>query len=142
MRANTVMHQSPTCLSCRIPAASARAAGLGKCRRQLGFLQGRVDEAFFEPLPGEELESWGRDAAARHARFALGHAGGPDALARAAQCPGGQRQQAPRQLLGDQGFLDTYERRKVLFPQARAVRPRRLVTTELGIHLPHTCRSR
>jgi hypothetical protein len=28
-------------------------------RRQLGFLQGRVDEAFFEPLPGEELESWG-----------------------------------------------------------------------------------
>jgi hypothetical protein len=30
----------------------------------------------------------------------------------------------------------------VLFPQARVVRPRRLVTTELGIYLPHTCRSR
>jgi hypothetical protein len=28
-------------------------------RRQLGFLQGRLDEAFFEPLPGEELERWG-----------------------------------------------------------------------------------
>jgi hypothetical protein len=30
---------------------------LGKCRRQLVFLQGCVDEAFFESLPGEELES-------------------------------------------------------------------------------------
>ena len=28
-------------------------------RRQLGFLQGRVDEAFFEPLPEDELERWG-----------------------------------------------------------------------------------
>ncbi|MFM9088213.1 MAG: type II toxin-antitoxin system Phd/YefM family antitoxin [Cyanobium sp.] len=28
-------------------------------RRQLGFLQGCVDEAFFEPLPDEELERWG-----------------------------------------------------------------------------------
>jgi hypothetical protein len=28
-------------------------------RRQLGFLQGRVDEVFFEPLPQEELERWG-----------------------------------------------------------------------------------
>jgi len=28
-------------------------------RRQLGFLQGCVDEAFFEPLPGEELERRG-----------------------------------------------------------------------------------
>jgi hypothetical protein len=27
-------------------------------RRQLRFLQGRLDEAFFEPLPGEELERW------------------------------------------------------------------------------------
>jgi hypothetical protein len=27
--------------------------------RQLSFLQGRVDEAFFEPLPDEELERWG-----------------------------------------------------------------------------------
>lgn len=25
-------------------------------RRQLGFLQGRVDEAFFDPLPDDELE--------------------------------------------------------------------------------------
>ena len=24
-------------------------------RRQLGFLEGRVDEAFFDPLPDEEL---------------------------------------------------------------------------------------
>lgn len=28
-------------------------------RRQLGFLQGSVDEAFFEPLPDDELERWG-----------------------------------------------------------------------------------
>jgi len=28
-------------------------------RRQLGFLQGCVDEAFFEPLPDDELERWG-----------------------------------------------------------------------------------
>jgi len=28
-------------------------------RRQLGFLPGRVDAAFFEPLPGDELERWG-----------------------------------------------------------------------------------
>ena len=28
-------------------------------RRQLGFLRGRVDEAFFDPLPDDELERWG-----------------------------------------------------------------------------------
>jgi prevent-host-death family protein len=28
-------------------------------RRQLGFLQGSVGEAFFEPLPDAELERWG-----------------------------------------------------------------------------------
>jgi len=28
-------------------------------RRQLGFLRGSVGEAFFEPLPDEELERWG-----------------------------------------------------------------------------------
>ena len=28
-------------------------------RRQLWFLQVRVDEAFFEPLPQEKLERWG-----------------------------------------------------------------------------------
>ena len=28
-------------------------------RRQLGFLEGRLDEAFFDPLPDEELERWG-----------------------------------------------------------------------------------
>jgi prevent-host-death family protein len=28
-------------------------------RRRLGFLEGRVDEAFFEPLPEEELQQWG-----------------------------------------------------------------------------------
>ncbi len=28
-------------------------------RRQLGFLQGSVDEAFFEPLSDDELERWG-----------------------------------------------------------------------------------
>ena len=28
-------------------------------RRRLGFLEGSVDEAFFEPLPDEELDPWG-----------------------------------------------------------------------------------
>ena len=28
-------------------------------RRRLGFLKGSVDEAFFEPLPEEELQQWG-----------------------------------------------------------------------------------
>lgn len=28
-------------------------------RRRLGFLKGRVDEAFFEPLPDDELRLWG-----------------------------------------------------------------------------------
>jgi hypothetical protein len=28
-------------------------------RRQLGFLQGHVDDAFFDPLPNDELERWG-----------------------------------------------------------------------------------
>jgi prevent-host-death family protein len=30
-----------------------------KPRRQLGFMQGSVGDAFFEPLPNEELERWG-----------------------------------------------------------------------------------
>jgi len=97
---------------------------------------------FSSPCPARSWRAGEGEAAARLPRVALGPAGTPEALARAALCPGGQRQQAPRQLLGDQGFLEAYERRKVLFPQARVVRPRRLVTTELGIHLPHTCRSR
>lgn len=28
-------------------------------RRKLGFLQGSVDESFFEPLPEAELNAWG-----------------------------------------------------------------------------------
>jgi len=27
-------------------------------RRRLGFLKGQVDDAFFEPLPEEELQRW------------------------------------------------------------------------------------
>lgn len=30
-----------------------------KPRRQLGFMQGSVEEEFFEPLPNDELERWG-----------------------------------------------------------------------------------
>ena len=37
------------------------------------------------PPAGEELERWGREAAARHPRVAKGPAGGPEALARVAQ---------------------------------------------------------
>lgn len=29
-------------------------------QRRLGFVQGSVTEAFFEPLPAEELEGWER----------------------------------------------------------------------------------
>ena len=29
-------------------------------RRQPGRLQGKVDEGFFDPLPDEELDAWGR----------------------------------------------------------------------------------
>ncbi|MGB7564195.1 MAG: type II toxin-antitoxin system prevent-host-death family antitoxin [Prochlorococcaceae cyanobacterium] len=28
-------------------------------RRQLGFMRGSVDESFFDPLPEDELQSWG-----------------------------------------------------------------------------------
>ena len=28
-------------------------------RRQLGFLKGSVEDAFFEPLPDDELQRWG-----------------------------------------------------------------------------------
>jgi prevent-host-death family protein len=28
-------------------------------RRQLGFMRGSVDESFFEPLPEDELQTWG-----------------------------------------------------------------------------------
>jgi prevent-host-death family protein len=31
----------------------------GSTRRQAGRLQGRVTEAFFEPLPEEDLDAWG-----------------------------------------------------------------------------------
>ncbi len=27
-------------------------------KRRLGFLKGRVDDAFFDPLPEEELKAW------------------------------------------------------------------------------------
>ncbi|MER3482299.1 MAG: type II toxin-antitoxin system prevent-host-death family antitoxin [Meiothermus sp.] len=27
-------------------------------KRKLGFMKGKVDESFFEPLPEEELEAW------------------------------------------------------------------------------------
>ncbi|MCP9808021.1 type II toxin-antitoxin system Phd/YefM family antitoxin [Cyanobium sp. HWJ4-Hawea] len=29
-----------------------------KPKRQLGFMQGHVDQSFFEPLPDEELKGW------------------------------------------------------------------------------------
>jgi hypothetical protein len=41
-------------------AALLQCEQLGEVKgQQLGFLQGRVDEAFFEPLPNDELERWG-----------------------------------------------------------------------------------
>jgi hypothetical protein len=48
---------SPRCINVQEPKTdlSAQLVPLDPSpRRQLGFLQGSVDEAFFEPLPGEE----------------------------------------------------------------------------------------
>lgn len=36
----------------------ARLVPLARQERRLGFVQGHVDESFFEPLPEEELEAW------------------------------------------------------------------------------------
>ncbi len=39
----------------------AKLAPLGKPRERIpGLANGRVTEAFFEPLPPEELEAWGQ----------------------------------------------------------------------------------
>ena len=41
-------------------AALLQSEQVGEVKgQQLVFLQGRVDEAFFEPLPDDELERWG-----------------------------------------------------------------------------------
>ena len=90
---------------------------------------------FSSPCPVRSWSAGKREAAARLPLVALGPAGTPKALARAAQCPGGQRQNAPRQHQCDQGFLEAYERRKLLLLHARVVWLRRLVATELGIRL-------
>jgi prevent-host-death family protein len=36
----------------------ARLVPLEKPKRKLGFIQGHLDEAFFDPLPAEELDAW------------------------------------------------------------------------------------
>lgn len=38
----------------------ARLVPLADQKRELGFVQGRVTDAFFEPLPEAELEAWER----------------------------------------------------------------------------------
>ena len=41
-------------------AALLQSEQVGEVKgQQLGFLQGRVDETFFDPLPEDELERWG-----------------------------------------------------------------------------------
>ena len=42
----------------RLPRRAHRVPLEPSPRRQLGFLQRRVDGAFFEPLPNDELERW------------------------------------------------------------------------------------
>jgi hypothetical protein len=93
---------------------------------------------FSSPCPARSWRAGEGEAAARLPRVALGPAGTPEALARAALCPGGQRQHAPRQHQCDQGFLEAYERRKLLLPYARVARPMRLVVTDLGISFAST----
>ncbi|MDT0636244.1 type II toxin-antitoxin system prevent-host-death family antitoxin [Spectribacter hydrogenoxidans] len=36
----------------------ARLMPLEKAERRLGFMEGRVDDSFFDALPAEELDSW------------------------------------------------------------------------------------
>ncbi len=36
----------------------AKLVPLDKPKRKLGFIEGSVDDAFFEPLPEEELDAW------------------------------------------------------------------------------------
>lgn len=36
----------------------ARLVPLEKPKRQLGFIKGRVDDGFFDPLPDAELDAW------------------------------------------------------------------------------------
>ena len=36
----------------------ARLVPLEKPKRKLGFIKGRVDEGFFDPLPDAELDAW------------------------------------------------------------------------------------
>jgi prevent-host-death family protein len=37
----------------------ARLVPLEKPKRKLGFIKGRVDDEFFDPLPDAELDVWG-----------------------------------------------------------------------------------
>ena len=61
-------------------------------RRQLGFLEGHVDDDFFEPLPDEELERWAHEAAVRHSCAAVGSAETTKTLPGVTSLPGEQRQ--------------------------------------------------
>lgn len=36
----------------------ARLVPLKSCNRQLGFIEGHLDESFFDPLPEDELNAW------------------------------------------------------------------------------------
>lgn len=37
----------------------ARLVPLARSERELGFVEGRVPDAFYEPLPDDELDAWG-----------------------------------------------------------------------------------
>jgi prevent-host-death family protein len=37
----------------------ARLVPVGVAERPLGFVEARLDESFFEPLPDQELAAWG-----------------------------------------------------------------------------------
>ena len=36
----------------------ARLVAVPRARRRLGFMQGEVDDSFFDPLPEDELKAW------------------------------------------------------------------------------------
>ena len=75
-------HTSRPCCCRSIPAP---AASWGSCKAEWM-------KRFSSPCPRRSWSAGGREAAARLPRVAMGPAGTPEALARAAQCPGRQRQ--------------------------------------------------
>ena len=75
---------STTSRPCWCRSIPAPAASCGSCK--VAWMK-----RFSSPCPRRSWSAGEREAAARHRRVAMAPAGGPEALARAAQCPGRRR---------------------------------------------------